>query len=357
MISPKETIKKLYRIIDLGDKRSNYIRLDKNERTIPFLEDDLAKIFFELKNIDISMYPDQTPMYDALSDFLNLSRDKILLTPGSDVGLKYIFETYVKKEDSIVTLWPTYAMADVYTKMFGANTINIKYNKNLEINLDDLPKILQKEEVCLVYIANPNQPTGTVLTENQINEILTNAEKEDVLVIIDEAYLPFSEQKSSINIIDEYSNLIVIHTFSKAFGLASARVGYIVSQPQNISWLSKVKPIHDINIFALTVGTYLLKNYHIVEDYVNDINQSKSFIEQELNKYGIDCLLGHANFIHLKFPEKYNLNDIEKKMKDRGFLIRTSGSGLPAVLENCIRITVGPKDQMENFAQNLKALM
>ena len=76
---------------------------------------------------------------------------------------------------------------------------------------------------------------------------------------------------SSINIIDDYSNLIVIQTFSKAFGVASIRLGYLVSQPQNISWLNKVKPIHDINLFALTVGTYMLNNYHIVENYVKDV--------------------------------------------------------------------------------------
>ena len=353
MIKPKETIKNLHRIIDLGDNRSNYIRLDKNERTVLFSSHDLENMFSMLKDKDINMYPDQTPMYDAISKFLSLSKNKILLTPGSDVGLKYIFETFVNIKDSIVTLWPTYGMANVYIKMFGAKSINIKYNQNLEINLDDILKSIQKEEVNLVYIANPNQPTGTILLENQIDEILTNAEKKDVVVVIDEAYLQFSDQKSSTKFIDNYSNLIVIHTFSKAFGLASARLGIIVSQPQNISWLSKVKPIHDINLFALTVGTYLLNNYHIVEDYVNDVKQSKIFVKQELNKYGIDCILGHANFIHLKFPEKHDTAIIARRMKERGYLVRSSGNGLPAVLEGCIRITLGPLEQMKLFVDQL----
>ena len=351
MIKPKDTIYKLHRIIDLGDNRENYIRLDKNERTVPFTKSDIKNMFSHLKSKDLTMYPDQTPIYKAISEFLNISQDKLLLTPGSDVAIKYIFETFVQNDDSVLILWPTYAMADVYTKMFGAKTIKINYDQKLNLNFDELLRVQQKAR--LVYIANPNQPTGTIFSENRIKQLLSNAEKNNVIVVIDEAYLPFSDGKSSINIIDDYSNLIIIQTFSKAIGMASIRLGFIVSQPQNISWLNKVKPIHDINLFALTVGTYMLNNYHIVEDYINDVKQSKIYIEKELKKYGINCILGHTNFIHLKFPDKYDIDVTVKKMKDSGYLLRTSSSGLPAVLEGCIRITVGPIEQMKTFVKEL----
>ena len=351
MIKPKDTIYKLHRIIDLGDNRENFIRLDKNERTVPFTEADIENMFSHLKSKDLTMYPDQTPIYKAVSEFLNISQDKLLLTPGSDVAIKYIFETFVQNDDSVLTLWPTYAMTDVYTKMFGAKTIKINYDQKLNLNFDELLRVQQKAR--LVYIANPNQPTGTIFSENRIKQLLSNAEKNNAIVVIDEAYLPFSDEKSSINIIDNYPNLILIQTFSKAFGVASIRLGFIVSQPQNISWLNKVKPIHDINLFALTVGTYMLNNYHIVEDYVKDVKQSKIFIEKLLNKNGIDCIPSHANFIHLKFPKKYDTAILARKMKEKGYLVRSSGNGLPAVLEGCIRITVGPLEQMKLFVDQL----
>ena len=96
-----------------------------------------------------------------------------------------------------------------------------------------------------------------------------------------------------------------------------------------------------------------MNNYNIVEEYINHVKQSKIFIEKHLNKNGIDCISGHANFIHLKFPKKYDTAIIARRMKERGYLVRSSGNGLPAVLEGCIRITVGPLKQMKLFVDQL----
>ena len=145
-----------------------------------------------------------------------------------------------------------------------------------------------------------------------------------------------------------------MQTFSKAFGLASARLGYIITQKTNIDWLFKVKPYADINLFALKLGEYLLDNYWIVEKYVKDVNSSKDLLETEMKTLGIVTMKGFANFAHLKFPATYDLELVAKQMKDKGYLIRTTGSGLPAVLEGCIRVTVGPPEQMELFLNDFK---
>jgi len=352
MIPPRKNIKKLNRMKDFGDDRSAFIRLDKNERTIPFPKKFYQEMISKLSNDFIPMYPDQSSLYNKLSKFLSIDKEHLLLSAGSDAAIKSIYETYVSPGDKVVYLWPTYAMIDVYADMFEAKKVRIGYSSKLEL---DYEKLLEEinEKSKVVFVANPNQPTATILQENQIVDLIDKADKTDTLLVFDEAYQLFSGQESCIKYVKKFSNIIVVQTFSKAFGLASARLGYIVTQPKNIQWLYKVKSYADINLFALKLGEYLLDNYSIVQDYIQSTNESKDLLESELKTYGIETIKGYSNFIHLKFPDEYDLELIAKKMKDRGYLIRTTGIGLPAVLEDCIRVTVGPVQQMSTFVKEL----
>lgn len=356
MISPRKNIKKLNRMKDFGDDRSTFKRLDKNERTIPFPEELYKEMISKLSNDIIPMYPDQSSLYNKLSKFLSIDKDFLLLSAGSDSAIKSIYETYVNPGDKVIYLWPTYAMIDVYADMFEAKKVKIGYSSKLELYFETLIKKID-EKCKVVFIANPNQPTGTLLKENQIIDLINKTDKTDTLLVFDEAYQPFSNQESCIKYVNKYSHVMVVQTFSKAFGLASARLGYIVTQPKNIQWLYKVKSYADINLFALKLGEYLLDNYSIVQDYIESTNASKDILELKLKLHGIETIKGHANFVHLKLPVGYDLELIAEKMKDRGYLIRTTGIGLPAVLEDCIRVTVGPIEQMNKFMRELKIIL
>ena len=353
MIKPKSNIEKLSRMKHFGTDRSSFIRLDKNERTIPYPIEVYDEMLSKIKNESIPMYPDQSSLYRKLSSFLDIDVENLLLTPGSDSAIKSIYETYVKSGDKVIYLWPTYAMIDVYADMFEAKKVKIGYSSELELDFEKLMEEINND--CkAVFVANPNQPTGTLLEKEQIEELINKTKKTNTLLVFDEAYQQFSNQDSSKKYVDNFSHIIVVQTFSKAFGLASARLGYIITQKTNIDWLFKVKPYADINLFALKLGEYLLDNYWIVEKYVKDVNSSKDLLETEMKKLGIVTMKGFANFAHLKFPATYDLELVAKQMKDKGYLIRTTGSGLPAVLEGCIRVTVGPPEQMELFLNDFK---
>jgi len=118
MLIPKTNIKSLHRINDIGGNRKKFICLDKNERTVPFSKEIYNEMMASININDLSTYPDQTELYCALSNFYDLSEDHFLITPGSDAGIKYIFDTFVQNNCKILSLSPTYAMVDVYTKMF-----------------------------------------------------------------------------------------------------------------------------------------------------------------------------------------------------------------------------------------------
>jgi histidinol-phosphate aminotransferase len=356
MIEPKEAVRNLSRMWDIGSDRSNYMRLDKNERTIPFEKSDFKKILAKLDSELISMYPDQSTLYDKLSGFLKTPKENILLTAGSDAGIKAIFETYVNSGDEVIFLDPTYAMIEVYSNLYNANKIKIGYDSKLQLEYDKLIESITIN-TKLIIIANPNQPSGTVLDEDQVERLLLLSNKFNFLLVFDEAYQQFSGQDSLAKFVGENENLVVLQTFSKAFGAASIRLGYIISQKQNINYIYKVKPYADINMFSIKVGEYLIDNYNIIEDYVKEVTQSKSLIKEELKPFGIKIINSHTNFIHLRFPKKYNLSNIADKLKDKNILVRVTGSGLPAVLKGCIRITVGSVNQMNRFVDELKDII
>ena len=353
MINPRNNIQKLNRMKDFGSDRSSFKRFDKNERTVPFPENIYKEMLKTISNDSLPVYPDQNPLYIKLSNFLNIEKESLLLTAGSDSAIKTIYETYISSGEKVIYLWPTYAMIDVYADMFEAQKIKINFSSKLDLNFKAfLNKI--DENIRAVFIANPNQPTGTILSQLQIKKLISKTNEVNSLLIFDEAYLAFSKEKSALQYIDKYSNVIVTKTFSKACGLASIRLGYIISNPNNINCLYKVKPYADINYFALKIGEYLLDNYWIVNDYVKEINKSKILLESVLSDKCVNIIKGHTNFVHLKFPKGYDLDLISKNMREKGYLIRTTGSGMPAVLKDCIRITVGPRSQMEPFLVELK---
>ena len=229
----------------------------------------------------IPMYPDQKILYAKLSKFLSINKRNILLTSGSDAAIKSVYETYVNPGDKVIYLWPTYAMIDVYADMFEAEKIKIGFSPSLELEFDSLINRIDTN-IKVVFIANPNKPTGTIISDDQIKQLIEKTERTNTLLVFDEAYQPFSGKESIIKYVNKYSHVLVLQTFSKAFGLASVRLGYIVTHPINVKSLFKVKPYSDINLLALKFSEYLLENYWIVEDYINEINESKNLIKTEL---------------------------------------------------------------------------
>lgn len=356
MIEARDTIKNLKRIKDFGSDRYDYLRLDKNERIIPFPGGAFAEMIGGMDSKLLTMYPDQTTLYKKLSGFLKIREDELLLTNGSDAALKSIYEVYVEKGDEVCFLHPTYALVEVYADMFGARKTKIEFDDDLKLNFDRLLDSIGKDTRACI-IANPNQPTGTVIPEEKLTALMKKTYETDTLLVLDEAYIEFSNQNSAVRLINTYDNLIVLRTFSKAFGLASARLGYIISNKANIENLYKVKTLADINLLAIKCAEYLLDNYRLVTGYVREVNESIEYIAKETAKLGIRCIKGHTNFLHLKFDPSTDTKYIADELKKSYFLVRTGAAGLPAVIEGCIRITVGPRKEMELFIHVLNALL
>ena len=343
-VPPKAHIQRVVRIADRPESRGNIVRLDKNERVLPFPEETLKALLGALSANDLTAYPAPEPTYEAIADWMGVSRDQILLTGGSDQAIKSVFEVYIEPGNAVLMPRPTFAMYSVYCGMFEAVQCDLEYTHDLMLDTDAVCRAI-RPEVKLVALPNPNSPTGTLFTLKQIEAILDRASRQNAIVLVDEAYYPFSDI-TAVPLIDRFDNLIVTRTFSKAYGLAGARLGFVVSSPVNIDFLRRVKPMYEANGIALKLGRLLVENFGIVQDYVNATNQGKKFLKEKFRNIARP-FDSEGNFLVVRLEPEVDIDQLIHRLKNKGFMIKGPFSDGP--LKDCIRITTGPVHLMADF--------
>ena len=288
--------------------------LDKNENTDKNLSNFLKKIFVNLKPEFINSYPSLARIYIKLSKFLNIKPEQILLTHGSDGGIKSVFETFINPNDIVIRTEPTFAMYAIYIKIYKAREILIKYDQKLTLDINYLIKILRFKKPKLLCLPNPDSPTGQIVEAKLIKRILDVSKKTKTFVLIDEAYFEYYN-KTNIYQINKYPNLIVARTTGKAFGLAGARVGYLIANKNIIRKLHQTKSMYEINHIGAEIFYQLLndKNYKFIKKIINEHLKGKKYFINELEKLKYNALKTYSNFIIVNFRE--NTHKILSKLK------------------------------------------
>ena len=344
----KHWIKNIIRIPPNNIDRSKFLRLDKNERVINFERKFLSYIKKNINTYGIAAYPDINKIYKLLSKELKIPKNMICLTAGSDIALKMCFEYFTGIGDKIITLEPTFGMVDVYAKIYNLKNIKIYYDENLNLKLNEfLSKI--KKDISLIILANPNSPTGTIIKHEDLKKIITKSHYYNVPLVIDEAYFGFYNF-SCIKFIKKYKNIIITRTFSKAFGLAGLRAGFLVADTVTSANLYKYRPMYEINNIACLAIRFLLKNKEIVKNHIEKLLVGKNFLIRELKKIKIKYIDTHANFFHIHLGNKKKY--FERILKKNKILVR-KGPGVEGY-ENYLRISLGSKDQMRKILLLLK---
>ena len=339
-------LKKIKREDVYNFNRSDYLRLDANERLVNFSEKDLKQIRKLITNYNLQAYPTQRQnTLDLISKIYKIKKDFISLSPGADSVIKYIFETSSKKE-KIITLYPTYGMIDIYAKIYKKKLIKI----NEENFLDNISN-KYFNNVSLIYLAIPNMPSGHIMKSEDLIYLLKIAKKKKILVIIDEAYIDYSTKKTMLNLIPRFDNLVIIKTFSKYFGIAGLRIGFFASSKKNIKVINSVRPPHDLSLLSIEILNYLLRNYK-KKDYLKKIKKSKNYIKKYCEEKNIKIKMTEANFFHI-FVDPQKVKKIIKFLKKNKILVKSSKSvdiGSPYNgPANTVRVTVGDINQMKIF--------
>lgn len=333
--------------------RSGYLRLDKNENIVGFPQEFVDILRKQLNSEFLTTYPDMEPFYEKVADWLGCGRENIYIAAGSDAAIKAVFEVFVEPQDKVAMLSPSYAMFYVYTLMFQSNPVEIRYRKDLLISASEIIKAIENFKPKLLCIANPNSPTGTVLPQKDIYNIIMACSKQNCIILLDEAYYLFYPH-SAIELIRDFPQLIITRTFSKAFGLASARLGFACAHKDMIVCLKKVRPMYETNAFAIKFAESILANYNLIEEYLKEVNKAKEYLEKQLDAQGIHYFKSYTNFILLDLGSSERCAHLTEVLSQRKILVKAGFKD--DALKTCIRVTIGSIEQMKYFLKNFKEI-
>ena len=286
----KNHLKKIKRTFDYTDKSQyNYV-LNQSERS-----EQISNVMFEifkkqLKQEDFMYYPNTKNFKEKLCKFYNVETENLFLSDGSDVGIKSIFETFTTC-GKVITSEPSFPMYKVYCELYRCQYNGVHYEKDYTLPMDKLLKFSNKK-TDLFILANPNSPIGDSKTFEEIKLLLDTGK----MVLIDEAYIEFSNTESMIKYVNDYPNLLVTRTFSKGFGAAGCRVGMTFGHKDTIELLSKFRQMYEITGVSLKYCEFLLDNYNLVETYIEKVKKEKKKVLTLMKNFSI--LDSEANWIH-----------------------------------------------------------
>ena len=333
-------------------RASNKLWLDKNENSDKLLAAETKKLFNQITAEVIFSYPDLSSLYKKLAKNLKLNPKNLLLTAGSDAGIKTVFETFVNKGDVVLRTNPTFAMYSVYSKIFNTKEILLNYektNQGPKIDLKNIIKILLEKKPKLICLPNPDSPTGHSFSLAEIEILLKKALKVGSLVLIDEAYYPFY-LFSSKKFIKKFSNLIITRTTAKAWGLAGLRVGYVLSSANIIKEMHKVRPMYEINNVGAELFKKCLDKKSLVKTSVSRLLKGKKYFKKEMLNLGFDVFKKEeGNFIHVNF--KNHKQKILKKLSERVYFRHNESH---KSIKNFSRFTLTSKENFKKVTNIIK---
>lgn len=322
---------------EFKDFDQNLIFLDANEN--PF-ENGLNR------------YPDpkQKNLKKVLSELKKVPENQIILGNGSDELLDLLFRAFCEpNQDSVITLPPTYGMYSVLANLNAIENKEIVLQSDFEPNIDLILKATD-ESTKILFLCSPNNPTGNTFSEDKIQILLENFSG---LIVIDEAYIDFSSKESWLKKIDEFPNLIILQTLSKAYGLAGIRLGILYANPEIISVLDKIKPPYNINKLSQEKALQRIENYDAVLQEIEVILAERKKMIAALNtiQFIEKIYNSDANFILIKVDNAKKRYD---QLLKKGIVIRNRSS--QELCENCLRITIGTEKENQKLLETLKSL-
>ena len=322
-----------------SEGREKKLRLDFNENTAgcsPAVRRAIARISAK----QLAMYPDYRPATRRLARYFGVRPDELLLANGADDALRAFFDAFVKEGSSILICEPTFPMYRYYAEIFGARLRVLRYASDMKFPLHDVIAALRKKPRVL-FIANPNNPTGTLLHRESIEKILKAATH--TAVVIDEAYAEFS-RVTVVPWIRRYPQLFVVRTFSKVAGLAGLRLGAVLARADSLDFLRRAMPPFPVNVAALVAAEAAVRNPKALRRYVNEINRLREWLATELRQLGVKTYPSAGNFLLADFGKKGPA--LFRRAEKQGILLRERSR---EIAPGFIRITIGTEPEMRRL--------
>lgn len=294
----KSYLKDIIRKTGQEDKSKYEINLSQNERNSSLPETLFNKFRDSITEKDLFFYPNTSTLKEKISKYYGLQVDNIMLTPGSDIGIKTLFEVFDVKDKNIVSTNFCFPMYDVYSRLYQTELRKARYT-NTTFNIRNLYDKIDKDTQFII-LANPNSPVGDYYDFKKIEKLLDTG----IYVIIDEAYQEFTGKESFVSKVNKYKNLIVLKTFSKAYGAAGCRVGYIASHKDNIDIISKFRFMYEVSGIGMKYAEFILDNIEYFNRYIDKTIELKNKTIKKLSMKTIKLIDTSASWFFIESNRK-----------------------------------------------------
>ena len=335
--------------------KNNIIKLSSNESSYGPSPKVLEKLNLQETLSNSHRYPniDGAKLREKLASINNLNANQIVLGCGSDETLLFTALAFCQDGDEIIHAQHGFEMYSIITKIVGATSKLVKEDENFKVTVTSiLDEVTPSTKI--IYLANPNNPTGTYLTRNQIIDLLDKLPK-SIILVLDGAYAEYvtkEDYDSSFSLVDQFENVIITRTFSKAYGLAGIRLGWCYSSEKVASILNKVKGPFNTQSLSQEMAIIALDDKEYLSKVIKSNRDTKSWFESELEKIKIKTRPSEGNFSFVEMSDE-EAKKIFAHLVNSGIIVRQLDSyGLP----NCLRITIGTREEMEATINSLKGL-
>jgi len=348
---PGKPIEEVQRELGLKD----IIKLASNENCLGPSPKAIAAIKRVLKNVN--RYPDSSSYYlrRKVAKFLGVDGNNLIFGNGSDEIIGLAVRTFVKDGDEIVIAKPTFLIYEIVSRIQNAKIKFVPLTKDFRYDLKAMKKAVT-ENTRMVFIANPDNPTGSYVTKSELNEFFKGL-PEDLIVFLDEAYFEFAKSgrkdyPDGLDYLEKRPGLIVARSLSKAYGLAGLRIGYGISNPEVISYMEKTREPFNVNLLAQAAALAAIDDKAFLEKTLSHVELEKEFIYGELGKLKLDYVESATNFIMVDV--KKDCKEVYNKLLKKGVIVRDMKAW---GWNSFIRVTVGTRKENKRFVNALKGVL
>jgi histidinol-phosphate aminotransferase len=324
------------------------LRLDFNENTIacsPAVQEVLSRISAG----DLTRYPERETVEAKVAQHLGVKAEQVLLTNGVDEAIHVLFQAFLDSGDELLLPVPTYTMYEVYASATDARVVTVQAGDDLAFPYEALLTSISPR-TKVIALANPNSPSGTVITREQIITIAQRAPH--AVILVDEAYFHFFGE-TAIDLLDSVPNLVIARTFSKAYGLAGLRVGVLAGSIEQLRWMRRVASPYSVNSVALACIPAALNDTAYLNWYVSEVLAAREEFESAIDAAGLRRWPSHANFVLVYIGAEHR--EFVRQMNSAGVLVRDRSND-PGC-DGCVRITIGTREQMRRAAEVLNEVL
>ena len=329
-------------------KERKYIKLNTNESPFPPSEKAIKAASEAAKSLQLYSDPEQRALTSAVAENLGVDYENVLLTNGSDEILNFAFMAFCDEKHPVVFADLTYGFYKVFAQLNGIPYEEIPLKDDFTIDINDYIGINKT-----IFIANPNAPTGILLSVDEIEKIVKS--NPESVVVIDEAYIDFGGE-TCVPLVKKYDNLLVTRTFSKSRSMAGARLGFGVGSPSLIADLNTIKYStnpYNVNSMTAAAGLGTMADEEYTLKNCKTIIENREYVSRELESLGFEMTDSMTNFVFAKHP-RISGDDIYKGLRERGILVRYFTT--PRICEYN-RITVGSMDEMKSLVAAIKDII